>query len=546
MDELGLPFGCELCEPDPERVIEGLRDTGYNFNTAIADIVDNSISAGANNINIIINMDPDTNVTVYIADDGCGMNAEELLNAMRYGSKVRSDPNSLGKFGLGLKTASTAFCRCLSVITKSHESGDVHKARWDLDFVGKTHQFLLQHPPVTADELHMLNQTATGDHGTLVVWENVDRLLKTYINPGNAVNALKKKKEELAFHLSMVYQRFLDINDNRARNVKITLDGTTLLPWDPFATSESQTLKYDPDTISVTFVDEDGKKKEASFTMRAFVLPRQEQFSTTEAQKSARISNDMQGFYVYRENRLISYADWLSVYSKESHRSLLRIEFSFDHELDEAFNVDIKKSRILPAEEIVDYIKDSFIGAPSREADDRYRKGKSKKVSDDAKNVDAHAASNNNIEGKANQVEESKITVVDEAKNEIQIVNSNGTTLTHTIKIVSNSKPGQVRVIPVDDLEGGQLWQPGVTDDGGHHAVLINQSHPYYQKIYYPVIHDNVMITGMDALLWSLAEAENSTVNEATLEQYEDMRYMVSKILKKLVADLPEPDIEDE
>lgn len=97
--------------PDPERIVNGLRDTGYNFNTAIADIVDNSIAANASKINIDVDMDPDMNVRVYIADNGCGMDLEGLKNAMKYGSKERSEKNSLGKFGLGLKTASTAFVK---------------------------------------------------------------------------------------------------------------------------------------------------------------------------------------------------------------------------------------------------------------------------------------------------------------------------------------------------------------------------------------------------------------------------------------------------
>ena len=99
-------------------------------------------------------------------------------------------------------------------------------------------------------------------------------------------------------------------------------------------------------------------------------------------------------------------------------------------------------------------------------------------------------------------------------------------------------------MIPVESIEDGQLWNPCIAD--GKHAVELNQSHPYYQKIYYPVLAQNVMVTGMDALLWALAEAELSTFNSETKEQYEDMRIHVSRCLKKLIADLPDPDPEDE
>jgi len=115
--------------PDPERIVNGLRDTGYNFNTAIADIVDNSIAANANIVRINVILDPDMKVKVYISDNGIGMNEVGLKNAMRYGSKAREEKNSLGKFGLGLKTASTAFCRKLSVISRSEEDSTIRLQR---------------------------------------------------------------------------------------------------------------------------------------------------------------------------------------------------------------------------------------------------------------------------------------------------------------------------------------------------------------------------------------------------------------------------------
>ena len=102
--------------PDPARMIEGLRDTGYEFVTAVADIIDNSIAAEATLVDVRINMDYRGNVRVCIADNGIGMDRDDLLNAMKYGSQRRDNPASLGKFGLGLKTASTAFCRRLSVL----------------------------------------------------------------------------------------------------------------------------------------------------------------------------------------------------------------------------------------------------------------------------------------------------------------------------------------------------------------------------------------------------------------------------------------------
>ena len=521
--------------PDPERVMEGLRDTGYNFNTALADIIDNSIAAEATRIDISVNLNPKGEVTVYIADNGTGMDDAGLKNAMRYGSKERPDPSSLGKFGLGLKTGSTAFCRCLSVISRGPNDDTVRKVQWDLDYIAKTNGWNLRQLSPSDDEIEILDATALEGTGTLVVWEKIDRLLKAYKSKGSQKNALKRTIDDLAFHISMVYQRFLDPNDKRARDISITLNGTTIDAWDPFCLSEEDTDILADEVVDVELPD----GKESSFTVRAYLLPNSKNFSTSKARDEAHISNDMQGFYIYRENRLIHFGDWLGMYTREPHGSLLRVEFSFDYTLDDVFNVDIKKSRILLNEEIFDYLKNQILPAPRRAADERYRTGVKKQVS--AKAHDAHEASNKNIDEKANAVEDSKVTVT--GKDEIKLENKNGV-FTHKITIRSATKAGQYRVIPVDSIEDGQLWNPCIVD--GKHAVELNQSHPYYQKIYFPILQQNVMVTGMDALLWALAEAELSTFNAETKEQYEDMRIQVSRYLKKLIADLPDPEPEDD
>ena len=141
--------------PDPERIVTGLRDTGYNFNTAIADIVDNSIAAKATKINIVVDLDPSMKLKVFIADNGIGMDMDGLKNAMKYGSKERTEKNSLGKFGLGLKTASTAFCRQFSLISRTAEQQELCKVQWDLDYIAKTGSWMLQFPVIEEDEQEM-------------------------------------------------------------------------------------------------------------------------------------------------------------------------------------------------------------------------------------------------------------------------------------------------------------------------------------------------------------------------------------------------------
>ena len=520
--------------PDPERIVNGLRDTGYNFNTAIADIVDNSISADATVVSINVNMMPDMSVKVYIADNGYGMDKDGLINAMKYGSKSRSEKHSLGKFGLGLKTASTAFCRQLSVVSCPEAGGDCLKVQWDLDYIGNKGAWLLKFPTIDEDEIELLESVSNGGTGTLVIWERIDRLMKDYKTYKNAEKGLGRILDDLRFHLSMVFQRFLDVNDDRATNVSISVNGTALVPWDPFCINEPKTLLLQSEDVPVEMPD--GSKPK--FHIAAYVIPKKGEFSSLTAEKEAKGSNDFQGIYVYRENRLIHSGDWFGFLKKEPHFSLLRVDFSFDYELDDLLSVDIKKSRILLIGELASFIME-FLGAPRREAEKRYRERE--KTNIHTTGQQAHQVSNENINDQAPELENSTITP--KGENTAEVTNNNGT-FTKTITIVNSVVPEQNRVVPVPSIEGNALWEQALVD--GKHAVNINESHPFYKKVYGPYLAQNIVVQGLDDLLWALAEAENSTCNQASIENYEDMRYTVSRILKKLVANLPEPEIAEE
>ena len=523
-----------ILNPDPARIMEGLRDTGYDFNTAMADLVDNSIAANATVIDVRINLNPSNEITVYIADNGCGMDFNGLKNAMTYGSAKREDPSSLGKFGLGLKTASTAFCRSLSLISKTEDS-EYHKVRWDLDHVVNVKKWQLLQLEIDEEEIELLESVTDGGSGTLVVWEKVDRLMKSYAHSSSLVKAHKRIVDSLKQHFAMVYQRFLDPEFSE-NPVTIFVNDERVDPWDPFCRNESkrEVLAERDQQIEL----EDGERK--SFHICAVLLPRVEDWSSPEAHTNARISNDNEGFYIYRENRLIYHGDWLGIFVNDPHISLLRVEFSFDHTLDDLFNVDIKKSRIILNEDIYDYLKNNFLPAPRKRANDLYRAAQSKKVADNI--GDSHQKSNKTIESNAKSLENSKIDVVDKNNGIVKIHNKNGSS-TGTLRIIDIDKNQDRRVITEQKGNDTFLWESGIVDQV--HAVLINTDHPFYSKVYAKIENGDV-IAGIDYLLWALSEAELSTYSDEVAEQYEDMRYQVSKTLKKLVNTLPDPEYEEE
>lgn len=526
--------------PNASQLIEGLRDTGYDILAAVADIVDNSIDAEAARIAIALKLEPTGTIHISIADNGCGMSADELQRAMTYGAlPTQKNPKRLGHFGLGLKTASTAFCRKLVVVSRTADAGPC-KGVWDLDHVARVNKWELLVDTPRADEFDALDAFSSSGSGTVVTWEKIDRVLGEYTDLAGAPRrkALKRLEAELIEHLAMVYQRFLDPNDARARNVEVSINGMFVPAWDPFQAANPLTELVADKNQSVELAN--SEKRE--FKCRAFVLPNKNEYANTPQGKAqyarSRTSNDTQGIYIYRENRLIHQHDWLKMFSKEPHISLLRVEFSFGHELDSFFRVDIKKSRIELAQELYDWLK-NFLSSPRNAAEQRYRSGQKALVT--SLTGSAHAASNTNIGAQEAKAVNSTIAVVDAANGTVDVTNPHGLT---RLRIILEEDPNAkyLHVKTEDSLEDGFLWLPALINS--HHAVKINRGHPYYRKVYVPNLSKSVTIQGIDALLWAICEAELSTINPETKSYFELLRREVSRILRHLVADLPEPILE--
>lgn len=516
--------------PDVARISQGLRDTGYDFNTAIADVVDNSIAAEATDVSVQLAIDFSGELVVAVSDNGTGMDREGLINAMRYGSQRRPHAKSLGKFGMGLKTASTAFARRLTVVSRV-AGGTAYRATWDLDALAENGAWSLELAPASKDETELLELTAGTGSGTVVLWQKVDRLLDGYKDPTSKARqrALKKLCERLSDHLALVYQRFLDPADTRERTVSIKLNGKKVVHWDPFLLSVTGAPVLEK-TLPIQGTD---GSELGSFTVRAFILPRKEEYKDQETQALAKISNERQGVYVYRENRLIHGPDWMGMYKQEPHYSLLRVELSFDHQLDDAFQVDIKKSRILLDESMFEWLRDRFLAGPRREAETRYRRGAAAVAT--GASVLIHSAASNVIEQKSGALSKPAISVIDASKGEIKTESA-----TAKLRIVMPEDEGSLNIVTSSTLEHGVLWEPTLRT-GGSIAVALNTGHPFYTKAYLPNKANSPVVQALDYLLWALAQAEIDQMTDETIEAFEEFRILVSRNLKKLVADLPDP-----
>jgi hypothetical protein len=274
--------------------------------------------------------------------------------------------------------------------------------------------------------------------------------------------------------------------------------------------------------------------------VRAFVLPRRDEIVDEKQRERARITNLNQGVYVYRENRLIHDATWLGMFVKEPHGTLLRVEFDFDHRLDEAFQVDIKKSQILLNRGLYGWLKDQFLNGPRRQADRVYRDGMKKKINNKA--MGAHTPSNTMIGEKEGQVGGPTVDVIDASKNQVLIHNSKGE-MTLKMPVMGADRPGEVSVRVSDEVPDGLLYRPVIIDK--HRAVEISSRHPYYERVYVPNLAKSTTISGMDSLLWALAVAELDIASPQIADDLEDLRFRVSRMLRKLVEGLPEATEDD-
>lgn len=329
--------------PEPGALIESLRSVGYNLPTAVADIIDNSIAADAKTIHIDFHWAGDRS-HVVILDDGFGMTEEKLRAAMRPGSRnplEERGAKDLGRFGLGLKTASLSHCRNLCVASRPPD-GRVAVRTWDLDILAKSHEWrLLKQPsPLARDAISRLEGMSSG---TVVVWSSLDRLIGSE-TVGDAVahNRFNDAIDEVREHLALTFHRFLE-----ERTVRIHINGKPVLPWNPFMKDGRVPSSASPEEF-IPF----GR---SGMTFQGFVLPHKDALSDDEFARNGgpRGWTAQQGFYVYRNKRLLVCGDWLglgrpSPWTREEHYRLVRIRLDISNDSDAAWHLDVKKSTAKP------------------------------------------------------------------------------------------------------------------------------------------------------------------------------------------------------
>lgn len=344
--------------PSAKRLIKSLRDLGYDFSQAVADVVDNSIEAGASLVAIDVEFDGEDS-WVRITDNGKGMKPDELREAMRYGAERKYDEDDLGKFGLGLKTASMSQCQLLSVASRwNPDRADIAAYSWDLAHIERTNRWEIL--PLERNGLEpMIRQALKDGRGTVVLWQRLDRILG-YKHPyGEAARRrLSQTCGEIEKHLGMVFHKFLS-GEGRRKKLKLLLNGNEIMPWDPFCRSEKKSRQLQSVTIPLDYEGVSG-----NVLIEPYVLPHQDDFSSMDAFRAASGPanwNQQQGFYIYRAGRMIQSGGWSNLRAPDEHMKLARIAVSFAPALDEAFKINVAKMRVQMPVAIRDAVRDAIV-----------------------------------------------------------------------------------------------------------------------------------------------------------------------------------------
>lgn len=355
--------------PAAARTIASLRDIGYDPPRAVADLVDNSIEAGATAVDVRLEFDGEGS-WIRIADNGSGMDGATLQEALRYGSDREYESDDLGKFGFGLKSASTSQCRRLTVASRrARQNARLEVRCLDLEHIEDTRRWeilVLEGPDRPAAATDPLQ-----DHtGTVVLWEELDRILE-YKDPWGerARRKLNALAEEVDLHLGMVFHRFLS-GEVARHKLKITINGSKVEPWDPFCRAEPRTTALPAKDLTVV-----GNSGVGLVRVCPYVLPPQKEFSSDAAWRRASgpsLWNRQQGFYIYRASRMIQSGGWNRMRAPDEHRKLARMSIDFYPDLDSVFGINIAKVYVNLPRELRDQLE-PIVSQATKVAEQRYR-----------------------------------------------------------------------------------------------------------------------------------------------------------------------------
>jgi hypothetical protein len=491
--------------PNPAKLLHSLRSTGYDNYNAIADIIDNSLDADAEKIIIKVFVDKG-DFKIIIADNGKGMDSHTLDEALKLGSETDKDYQSdLGRFGMGLSTASLSMCRKTEILTKC-KTDKLLKSITDLDWVKQTNEFS-KYLGVADKEDEKIFKEYLGEteQGTIVFLSKSDRIQNT--NTTVFVGTLRK-------HLSRVFRRFLEAGK------KIILNNDILGTIDPLLLEEKETRIYSDEEYEVK-IQKGDKLYEDTIRIKFVIVP---DFGAA-GNKDKGINYQNQGFYVMRNQReLFAGSNLDGVFTKDPHLNRFRAELYFSGSLDDLMGVHFTKRSISIDQALHDKIKE-FSRSQIREI---------QKIADSERPKDERVVSHNDSEKLISK--KSKLLVKPPAEEQKKEPKSKTDARETEPKEKKTEYVERLRLICRFEERSmekvGPLYAPSM--EGKKVIITWNSDHPFY-KLIIDKKEDKTFVTALDFLVFSLASAELKAINDENVSLLEDIRQYMSQNLRVLV-----------
>lgn len=364
--------------PKASTLMGSLRSMGYSFESAVADVIDNSISAHAQNIRILFPSTPLDELAIGILDDGDGMKGDVLFEAMRYGSLSAEEERSeddLGRFGMGMKSASLSQCRCLTVISFDGEM--LNGFKWDYNHILMTQDWIIQELEKNEiDELPYIERLKKQDKGTLVLWQDFDVISNS--SGGQVYSTLVELRSSLENTLALIYHRYL--TGLGMQHLHIYINELDIKPQDPFLEQHPKTTVKKEIELDI----KDSNGIERIIKIRPFILPFATELREKDKQLIGGIENlrAKQGFYVYRNKRLIIWGTWFGMKQRAELTKNTRIRVDIPNTLDDIWSIDIKKQQASIPKQILQRLKKAVDEALDFSVRQQTYRGRTEKVND--------------------------------------------------------------------------------------------------------------------------------------------------------------------
>lgn len=363
--------------PQADQLMGSMRHMGYSFESAVADVIDNSISASCENVHLMFPTDRMAPLCMGILDDGYGMSSDALFEAMRYGCSSAEDERAiddLGRFGLGMKSASLSQCRILTVVSV-HE-GKMSAYTWDYNVILKKKKWIvLELNQLEIETLPYVDKLKEQKQGTLVLWSDFDVLAKS--SDGQVYDALRDMCRALEDYISLIFHRYMS---SKSRKVNIYINNLRLKPLDPFLEDHPKTTTKKEKTIALT----DSTGVERIIGVKTFVLPFISDLSEKDQKLLGGIENlrQRQGFYVYRNQRLIIWGTWFGMKPRAELTKNARIRIDIPNTLDDIWSIDIKKQNASIPKRIQNQLRQTVFDALEISTRQQTHRGRKESVND--------------------------------------------------------------------------------------------------------------------------------------------------------------------